>query len=70
MIYEQKHTMIKVYFPFARSITQSGIDRDKITVELGKILFEIRGTGFVRNDGGHEDNSPHLMTYVEKLIKP
>jgi hypothetical protein len=69
IIYEQKHKMIKVYIPFVKTIGESGLERDKVTGELGKILFEIRGTGFIKNDGGHDDNSPNAFSFVEKIIK-
>lgn len=69
LIYEQKHTMIKVYIPFVKTISETGLDRDKVTVELGKILFDIRGTGFIKNDGGHEDSSLNSFSFVEKIIK-
>lgn len=60
---------IQIYIPFVKTLDEAGLEKDKVTVELGKILFEIRGTGFIKNDGSHYDNSPNIFNNIDKVIK-
>jgi hypothetical protein len=67
-IYRQKETMIDVYLPYVESFSKVGVDKDKVTAELGKIIFDIPSAGFIKHDGSTNDNSPNIINnFFDKI---
>jgi|GEM_PF-6111006 len=68
-IYKQKHTMLQVYPAYSNIFDKIGIDRDKVTAELGKLVFDIPYTGFLKHDGSSNDTSPNIITNIVDRLK-
>jgi hypothetical protein len=61
--------MIQVYIPFVKTIGEQGLQRDLVTVELGKILFNVTHSGYIKSDGSSDNDSPNIFNFAEKVIK-
>lgn len=68
-IYKQKHTMLQVYPSYSNLISEVGVSRDKVTAELGSIIFNIPHTGYVKSNGeGVSDPHPTIINNLADSI--
>lgn len=69
IVYEQKHTMIQVYLAYINVFDENSIQKDAISLEIGKILFDIERPGYVKRKGdGTHDLQPTLIQNLGDLI--
>jgi hypothetical protein len=64
-IFEQKHVMLNTYLAFVDTIDDSYL-RDRIAGEIGKIIFEVVDTGFVKSS---PESSPTFISQLENIMK-
>ncbi len=68
IIYRQKHTMVITYIPFIQSIQSVDVERGLLSVEIGKVIFNVVPSGLVKQTGEADDTTPSGVVELARLI--